>query len=220
MVQIIMKNFNKIILASTALAAVLTLDVSAKTASDDSGKVYVKASAGISLTQKVSKEYFLDAKKPKNSPIFALGAGYKFNDNFRADLNIGMINNIKIKGKDSLANQKNKSMFVLANAYYDIGEYNGFTPYGTLGIGLAQNKSGNLLVGNNPAIVTKKKSTSFAWNVGAGVQYSITPEIKADLGYRFMDLGKIKRGFNTGSKKTISSKLRTNAIVVGVNYSF
>ncbi len=220
-VCIIMKKFNKITFASAALSAALLSPVMAV----DSSSIYVKGAAGIGFNQKISGDYYKDwgAKKSK-SPIFMIGGGYKFNDNLRADLNLGFLTNVKVNAKYGAATQKNKSMFVLANGYYDIGEYNGFIPYGTLGVGLANNKSGDMFfdntfkgdVGVDKGKVSKK-ATSFAWNVGAGVQYSIAPEVKLDLGYRYMDLGKLKM---KNGKDTVGYKLRTHAVTLGVSYHF
>lgn len=94
-----------------------------------------------------------------------------------------------IKDKQDLTLQT----FML-NGYYDFKNSSRFTPYISAGAGLAYTElttstqmTGNVTVENNSA---SSKKTHFAWAVGAGVSYELTPRLSLDLTYRYLNAGK------------------------------
>ncbi|EDV18602.1 hypothetical protein TRIADDRAFT_62899, partial [Trichoplax adhaerens] len=191
---------------------------------------YAKGEVGLAMPKKV------DGDKLKKSVIFGIEGGYKMNENFRFGLGIGMLNNVKPKDVPAgTTAPKASSLFGEVNAYYDIGEFNGFTPYLTAGVGVSRNKLKNnvssssgggtaTLSSTTPAgkktgagkIVTvgsdSKTKTNFAWNVGLGAMYNIDPEFAVDLTYRYRDLGKVMKGDN--------DKLKSHNVTVGLVYKF
>lgn len=79
------------------------------------------------------------------------------------------------------------ALLLLANAYADLGTYNGVTPYVGAGIGGAHVKWGDLR-NTIPGGTTVHEGASewrFAWALMAGASYCITPNLQADVGYRF-----------------------------------
>ena len=121
-----MKNISKQILA----LAITPMLFQAATAQDS---YYVKGEVGVTMPKKI------DGEKLKKSAIFGIEGGYKMNDNFRFGLGIGFIN--KIKPKDTVAGDpKVSTIFAEVNGYYDIADFNGFTPYLTAGVGISRNK--------------------------------------------------------------------------------
>ncbi|SDR60825.1 Opacity protein [Rhizobiales bacterium GAS191] len=108
-----------------------------------------------------------------------------------------------------------QSTLVMANAYADIGTWYGLTPYVGAGVGIVRHNmsgftdsgfafSGTAFAANglpngalSPVLnspITDKTKTNFAWAAMAGLSYSITPNLKLDLGYRYMNLGTVSSG--------------------------
>ena len=218
-----MKNISKQI-----LALAITPFIACAANAEDS--YYAKGEVGLAMPKKV------DGAKLKKSVIFGIEGGYKMNENFRFGLGLGMLNNVKYKDADK--KDKASSLFAEANAYYDIGEFNGFTPYLTAGVGVSRNKlksnDGSSSTGGVTAVLSSttpagKKTgagkividgsnsitkTNFAWNVGLGAMYNIDPEFAVDLTYRYRDFGKVK------SKDGDSAKLKSHNVTVGLVYKF
>ncbi|WP_294489165.1 outer membrane beta-barrel protein [uncultured Mailhella sp.] len=145
----------------------------------------------------------------------ALAVGYDFNPVFsvpvRAELEYGAYGRIsKTEGDgDHSFHAKVGLQTLLANAYWDITTWNGFTPYIGAGLGMAFLKTeGHVnhtrlaadLLGSN-----SDTDTVFAGQVGLGCSYAFTDNLSADIGYRFlmMDNGNVTGivdGMNLKSK--------------------
>ena len=232
-----MKNISKQILALAAIA-IATPVLNCDAVAQDS--YYVKGEVGVTMPQKIEKQ------KLKKSAIFGIEGGYKMNENFRFGLGLNFANGMKFKDDGALKDAKVSSVILETNAYYDIADFNGFTPYLTAGVGVARNKlkvSGTTIVtdtnqngsgavkggpnnttpkGNIISTATDSKSlkkTGFAWNIGFGGMYNINPEFGVDLAYRYRDLGKVKIGKDS-SNKDVSKKLKSHNVTVGVVYKF
>jgi opacity protein-like surface antigen len=126
-----MKNISKQVLA---LAATTMLGFGAIQGAVAGDGYYVKGEVGVAMPKKI------DDVKFKKSAIFGIEGGYKMNENFRFGLGIGLINNIKPKDVDPDIKAKINSLILETNAYYDIADFNGFTPYLTAGVGVSRNK--------------------------------------------------------------------------------
>lgn len=74
---------------------------------------------------------------------------------------------------------------LLANVYWDICEYKGFTPYVGAGIGFAFVNTEASALGYS----IDDSKTVFAGQVGFGCAYAITDSVAVDLGYRFLMMG-------------------------------
>lgn len=99
---------------------------------------------------------------------------------------------------------------VMANAYFDYLTCTPWTPYVGAGIGSAYLKADN---GN------KAKSVyNLAWQVMAGVAYDINSHWTVDAGYRYADLGRIRKNLGNGSVSKLTA--RDHEILLGVRYTF
>lgn len=79
---------------------------------------------------------------------------------------------------------------LLANAYWDIAEWNGFTPYIGAGVGMAfLSTEGKADLLGIYSASEKNTDTVFAGQVGLGCSYAFTRQISADFGYRFLMMG-------------------------------
>jgi opacity protein-like surface antigen len=108
-----------------------------------------------------------------------------------------------------------QSSLFLANGYADLGTWYGLTPYIGAGVGVVRHQmsgftdSGFAWVGNalnangfpngplSPVVnspIANTTKTNFAWALMAGLSYSVTPNLKLDIGYRYMNLGNVTSG--------------------------
>jgi len=141
-----------------------------------------------------------------------VGVGYQFNNYLRFDLT-GEYRGGSINGRDQLSydfgtptDQINTyradiaSFVGLANAYIDLGTWNCLTPYLGAGIGFANHTVNGLSdMGINQAVggganvsfayADSATKTTVAWALMAGVSYDVTPNLKLDIGYRYLNLG-------------------------------
>ena len=102
-------------------------------------------------------------------------------------------------GNDTL-NAELQTVTVFANAYWDITNYGGFTPYVGGGVGAAFHRLSDITA---PLDASDGDNTSFAWNVTAGVSYDLSPELKIDVSYRYTDLGSAISGARCRSMSMI-----------------
>lgn len=86
---------------------------------------------------------------------------------------------------------------VFANAYWDFHNSTDITPYVGGGLGAS-------FVGPN---------TNFAWNVGGGLMYDITENVKANLGYRYVSFSKFENNHSDGL-------LNAHEVNFGLRYTF
>jgi len=147
------------------------------------------------------------------------GIGYQVNDYFRVDGTVAYYGSLEANGSSrsifsapgpvqcnfaaigELCNfsdtQELDATVFLANAYVDLGTFNGFTPYVGAGIGGARVKYDTLTNTQNcvtPATcgvdgLTEthqgESDTRFAWALHAGASYDINCRLKADVGYSY-----------------------------------
>lgn len=85
----------------------------------------------------------------------------------------------------------------LANGYVDLGTWYGLTPFIGAGVGAAfHNFSGLTDVGYGIAnggygVAADTNTTNFAWQVTGGLGFAVTPNLRLEVAYRYLDMGKI-----------------------------
>lgn len=127
------------------------------------------------------------------------GVGYQFNNWIRADLTgeyrtaanyraaVGWANQFGQFGGDVYSGNFSTALF-LANGYVDLGSWYGISPFVGASVGFASNwMSGFIDHGFGYAQDTSK--TNFAWAVTGGLGYAITPNLRLELAYRYLDMG-------------------------------
>lgn len=138
----------------------------------------------------------------------ALAIGYDFASQFnipvRAELEYGaygeLSKTIDLGEGDSF---KASAGFqtLLANVYWDVCEWNGFTPYVGAGLGAAFLKTeGKATSEGVTAAQSDDTDAVFAGQVGLGISYAFTDNISADLGYRFLMMDSGDTFFYNGTK--------------------
>lgn len=138
--------------------------------------------------------------------IFGIGAGYQFNNWFRADVTGEYRGNANFHGSDlvftngvqtgidNYGGSKSEWLF-LANAYADLGTWWCITPFVGVGIGTSRNTisgftdNGLSLGVPSSAYAASASKWNFAWAVHAGLAYKVSPSLTMELAYRYVDLG-------------------------------
>lgn len=169
-------------------------------------------------------DFALDESHLDDSAFVGLGVGYQFNNWFRADLTgeyrtsqrfqsiesygIYDYNNVPPNrvgtGFDTYNGSIQSSVF-LVNGYIDLGHWYGWTPYVGGGVGVAYHRVESLSdvgagstyqgAGNGGLGWAPNKSNgAFAWALMAGVSFDVTPNLKLDISYRYLDMGDAKSG--------------------------
>jgi opacity protein-like surface antigen len=175
-----------------------------------------------------------------SSAIIGGGLGYRLTPNFRVELSLDYLTPAKVTGHDSAtppstASVNLDSFVALVNGYVDFPElppglFGSVQPYVDAGIGLASNSLG-LTRGNSgtvgPFTIAGASQTNFAYALGIGAGFPLTPRLTADLAYRFIDLGQLRTGstlsaggasFQVTASRTGSSDAHT--ITIGLRYQF
>lgn len=132
----------------------------------------------------------------------ALAIGYDFSVKtqipMRTELEYSLFESQRYDSGNSVAGKLARSQAVLANVYYDVKTGTLVTPYAGVGAGVG-------FVGGD---------TNFAWNLRAGLAVDITDSIKADLGYRYVQMGEVN-----GYRK-YKGDLSAHDLMLGVRYTF
>ena len=190
-------------LFSTAANAGVSQYVAAR-ASYDFNRVKVKHADvdGIDRS-KVNKELI--------SPHFAYGvsAGY-----VRGELELNFSHPVKANRDDYKLNLKKYS--AMANVYFDYLTCTPWTPYVGAGLGYAYLKE-NMHATNGDKMIGKSVY-NLAWQVMAGIAYDINNRWTIDAGYRYADLGRIRKNFGDG--EVAKTTVRDHEIMLGARYHF
>jgi opacity protein-like surface antigen len=150
-----------------------------------------------------------------------IGVGYQFNNWFRADVTgeYRFSSGFKVHDREYFVdrgfgingNETTKGSYssavVLLNGYFDLGTWYGVTPFIGAGVGWAQHylhgfETSTLNVYTDPTIapgvsggtIRNHDSGNFAWALHAGLGYDISPNLKLELAYRYLNMGDAKTG--------------------------
>ena len=151
-------------------------------------------------------------------PFGGLGVGYQFNNWLRADITGEIRGASRFHFSDSYVNVAPpgtvgtntmrgnvQTNLVMANAYADLGNFNGWSPFIGAGAGMAFHKlsqiedygtssPGGLGPFPSAGFYPGKTKSNFAWAVMAGVSYDVAPNVKLEAGYRYLNMGKVTSG--------------------------
>ncbi len=119
----------------------------------------------------------------------------------------------------------------LANGYLDLGTWMGATPYVGAGVGMytygmSTITDQSMSQPNGWGIGPAHNSANFAWALMTGVAFNLAPNLKLDIGYRYVDMGSIATGAITCSStangnchyETQHFKLASNDLRVGLRW--
>ena len=97
------------------------------------------------------------------------------------------------------------SVVGLVNGYLDLPTFWMVTPFVGAGLGFAANSISGFTdqgfgyssygaLGSSGGYFSNHVQTNFAWALMAGLDFAIAPNLKLELGYRYLNLGKIETG--------------------------
>ena len=238
----------KKIILTLALSSVSLAGFAQEEVADNTKDLYIQLNAGYARGFKPGANF--GSNSLKRTGLYGIEFGANVYEHLRASLSFEYMPNFSgsyiYNGNASSSvnyatnnNFKVKSYVAMANLYYDIGEYNRFTPYFMMGVGMSKNKTsqvnGNGATTNsdpNQNITTSTPGaaqTNFAYKLGFGTRYELTKAFSLDLRYQFSDLGKFKTGalqiWNVSGTPgyqaaSNSGKLRAHGLTMGVVYKF
>ena len=175
----------------------------------------------IGLAGGVSVGY--DFKERYNTPV-RLEVNYTARSEATSEKNRGSSNDyLKLKQQTNLQT-------LMLNLWADIPTNTAFTPYVGGGVGVAfidydVNATDYFYGTTSQHYSGSKKTTNFAWSLGGGIAYDVNPEFTVDLGYRFIDAGKVKTdskpfpglpGYNVEAE----TKVKSNELFLEGRYKF
>lgn len=177
------------------------------------------------------------------------GVGYRFNQYFRVDAtgeyraaaHYGAVESYKCTGNpnckynprgDDIYNGSIKSEVGLINGYVDAGTWYGVTPWAGAGVGITNVSFGTVTDQGAEAasggfgLSQTHDQINFAFALMAGLDFAITRNLTLELGYRYLDQGRIASGNivcqGTGlcPNEVQRYHLTSNDIRLGFRYTF
>lgn len=199
-----MKKF----LLLAGVASLLSVNAQAEVNQYVSGKVsYDFNKVNIKVAEPSNPEL---SRAKANKELFGTHIAYGVQAGYvRGELELNNSRDIKrnyIGGLDHFRLYKHS---VMANAYFDYLTCTPWTPYVGAGIGSAYLKADD---GEQA-----KSVYNLAWQVMAGLTYDINSNWTLDAGYRYADLGRIRK--NSGDR-VAKLTARDHEIMLGVRYTF
>ena len=148
----------------------------------------------------------------KATAAYSGGVGYQFTDNIRGDITAGY-RKLKVSGEPIEAD----IWEAMANAYYDIGNFSGVTPYVGAGLGFANvdYKVGYKNRRTGADLIDGRNTTRLQWALMAGAAIDVTENIKFDLGYRYARISSGDAG-DRGSLTYSDKGLESHQIRAGI----
>lgn len=220
-------------------------------------ETFPKLSSGFTYNPALSPAYALNQTSPAlNNFSASAGMGYRVNDWFRTDLILdyrspvqvgwigpqatcitGVDQSGTVTATDLCTSHLNTEMHrwdLLANGYFDIGTWQGLTPYigagagltwarikqsvnWTMSNGLSYQVSTNGFYFNNDRSLGQM-SYQFAWAVMAGVAVAVMDHALLDVGYRFLNLGTVS-GISSVTATPVTQRVLANEVRAGLRYT-
>ena len=171
------------------------------------------------------------------------GIGYQFNGWLRADVTgeYRTQTDWRFNAEDrtfgaaggfNVTTGKFSSAVGLANAYVDLGTWGGLTPFIGAGVGFAHHMFGSVNDQGYGAYAGgfgyggEHDKTSFAYALHAGLGYHVSPNLKLELAYRYLNMGDAETGTVSclpacpGNLKTIYrlKELESHDIKIGMRW--
>lgn len=167
--------------------------------------------------------------------IAGVGVGYRFSPRLRADVTASYRSGFKLDAVDAAPSTYSAditSYNVMVNGYVDfpLQRTKTVVPYVGAGVGYARNKIDDISNPNLPPIPPGTSTlpggtkSGLAWQVSFGVGIQLAPKVMLDLGYRYLDSGKIETsagnvtGFFAQPYDGATGNLRAHELQVGVRF--
>ena len=120
-----------------------------------------------------------------------------------------------------------KTTTLMFNAYKDLGNFNGITPYVGAGVGVAYNQMSETYFTGNVALPNRIEGdsrVSLAWSLMAGIGWQVSDRAILDFGYRYIDMGKAQSGrvdtANFANPRVLVNDISAHEVKLGLRYHF
>lgn len=120
-----------------------------------------------------------------------------------------------VKEESRYLTLENYTETLFFNMFYDFKNKSKFTPYVGIGIGIGFNTA----TLNSAVLYLKETSTSFAWNIGAGISFEMTDRLALDLNYRYAEVGQAELSYS-GTTILRTEVIGNNQFLLGLRFSF
>jgi opacity protein-like surface antigen len=215
---------NKIIITSAIIFLSLI-----NTAHSSEKRFHVKGDLGYSFPKSLANDDNYKSKKPKNAILMGLGIGYDINNYFSVDGTFYHFGNHKFSHtiNGDLRTQNIKTNAVLLNLNVDVYHFGTFSPYISLGGGIARNDAGDYIA-TDQSKTYGKVTDQFAWSLGGGVKAKLSNEVSTYVSYKYFDLGKsetssqglVLPGVQVEELGVVKSRFKTHSIMLGIKFNF
>ena len=97
----------------------------------------------------------------------------------------------------------------MTNGYWNIGTFEGITPYVGAGVGFAHLSTSDQTTTVGIAIESGSTTDNLAWSLNAGAAYELFQNNPLDINYRFINLGDFKQSVRTKYDELSAHEVRS-----------
>lgn len=153
--------------------------------------------------------------------LLGAGVGYQATDWLRADLTVDYLTRANFEARmGGTIDTKMSAVSVLANAYVDLGNLAGFTPYVGAGVG-ATHIDWSVAGDTGGLSFDGAKNWRFTYAAMAGVSMDLTQNLKLDTGYRFRRINGGAMFDDVAGLGSVDDKgLNVHDLRIGLRYTF
>ncbi|MEK9753561.1 MAG: outer membrane protein [Rhodospirillaceae bacterium] len=192
----------------------------AKMAKPAEAGFYLRADVGYGFTSDpdgTTSGGTMTSESVDNAPLIGAGVGYRFDKHLRADVTFDFRSDADVSAttaRGTAVTSEVNGWTVMANAYWDIDNFGGFTPYVGAGLGYARLETATQ-VGDTGDGGASSDNLAWAGMLGLAVDTGMAGTV-VDLGYRFISLGE----FQQASGGASYDDLIAHEIRAGLRFSF
>jgi opacity protein-like surface antigen len=111
---------------------------------------------------------------------------------------------------------KISAVSALFNGYFDLGTWYRLTPYIGAGAGAAYVRASDYASAVAPFSSDSHQQWNFAWAAMAGLAYPLAPNLRLDVGYRYINIGDVKTDADVMTFKNVAA----HEVRAGLRWSF
>lgn len=105
---------------------------------------------------------------------------------------------------------------LMLNTFAMMRDRSNWSPYAGVGVGAARMETSGLQVAGQP--IVSGTSTVFAYQLGLGIDYTLTKYLSADLGYRFF--GTLRPKFTEANGQSLKMDYFSHSAMLGLRFGF
>lgn len=172
---------------------------------------------------------FVSGKEKKRFYNSSIAFGYQYGNGWRTEAEYTFKRKSQYTSGSSIFttsynHHKVDAQRLMINAYRDFDLMYDISIYGMLGVGVARIESSGWQ-GNETRKFSSNTDTNLIYSVGVGISYTPISNLSFDLGYRFVDLGRIESGINKFQNvrglqdERMKAHIKSNEMFLGVRYA-